>query len=259
MTEYWIVRYALFDMLRPKRLLGALVLVLVPVLLALFWRFVPPPAEYHGVQAYSVISPLVVFGFVLVIGAVLFGTGVLSAEMEQKTIVYLLTRPVVRWRLLMCKALAAFVAVAVVAEVAAIVTAFISMGTSALHSHELLRDLAIMPVGAAAYTSLFVLMATVLDRPLIYGLFFGFGWETLAPELLGAYKKLTIMGYIRVLAPHPNVPAGFTDQAAVSIFVAQGVSMHAAWLTLGGICCVCLLLACTVFSKREYSPRDDLV
>ena len=44
-------------------------------------------------------------------GVGIFGTGVVSREVEQKTIVYLLTRPVARWRILLMRYLAAVTAI----------------------------------------------------------------------------------------------------------------------------------------------------
>ena len=65
--------------------------------------------QFDGVATYGALAALLVFGFVLPILAVVFGTGVIMQELEQKTIVYLLSRPVPRWRILFAKFLAAWI------------------------------------------------------------------------------------------------------------------------------------------------------
>ncbi len=39
---------------------------------------------------------------------------------------------------------------------------------------------------------------------LLLGLLFAFGWEWWVPNIPGDFAKLSLMAYIRVLAPHPQ-------------------------------------------------------
>src|SRR5689334_14795575 len=102
MIDLYLFRTALRDLLRPKRLLVAIGMSLMPAALALFWRY-GAHDEFDPQMIYNTLAGAVVFGFLLVILAVVFGTGVISQEIEQKTIVYLLTRPVARWRIALMK------------------------------------------------------------------------------------------------------------------------------------------------------------
>ena len=58
-------------------------------------------------------------------------------------------------------------------------------GAARRHLLSLLQDLGIMAVGFAAYGALFALAGARLKRPLVFGLAFIFGWETLALALPG--------------------------------------------------------------------------
>jgi ABC-2 type transport system permease protein len=101
--DLFLLRTALRDVLRPKRLTAAILLVLLPAAIALLWRGLVPAKQFAPGDAYNSLAASLVFGFILTILSVIYGTGVVSQEMEQRTIVYLLTRPVPRWRILLAK------------------------------------------------------------------------------------------------------------------------------------------------------------
>ena len=76
-----------------------------------------------------------------------------------------------------------------------------------LREARLLRDLAILPIGALAYGSLFVFLATFIRWALLLGLLFAFGWESWVPSLPGDFARISLMAYLRALAPHPQPQA----------------------------------------------------
>lgn len=260
MSDLYIFRNTLKDLTRPKRLLVSLLLISLPALLVLLARAAAPKGEFKPETAYGDVSSLLIFGFLLVILAVVNGTGVLSQEVEQKTITYLLTRPVPRWRILLMKFLAAFVAVTVTVWLACLLMAVSVFGIGGLSGTPLGRDLLVLPVGALAYGSLFLLLATLFNRPLMYGLLFAFGWETWVPSLPGYFGRVSLMTYVRALAPHSKIEPETVDlaQAAASALPAPNViSTPMAWGVLLGFSVVALGLALMTFSNREYVPRDD--
>jgi ABC-2 type transport system permease protein len=233
-------------------------LVLLPAALALFWRTVAPRDRFVPEVAYNTLSGTLVFGFILVILAVLFSTGVVSQELEGRTIVYLLTRPVPRARILLAKFLGAFTGITLTIWLATLLLALTAYGVGGFGQAMVKRDLAILPLGALAYGSLFLLTATALNRPLIYGLFFAFGWESWIPILPGTFQRISVMTYLRVLAPHTQpeeAPSGLSRLMA--LLTPQKIAVPAAWWALGGTAVVALLLALLVFSRKEYAPRED--
>lgn len=257
MSDLLLFRFAVRDQLRSKKVVAALVLVLLPGLFAVLQRFADPQ-EFHPEVVYNVLSASVVFGFVLVMMSVVFGTGVVSQEIEQKTIVYLLTRPVPRWRILLVKFAAATAAITVTAWSASLVLALATYGPREALRSSILRDLQILLAGALAYGALFVLLAALLNRPLMYGLFFAFGWESWVPYLPGNFKKLSVMTYLRVLAPHPR-PEGESIELGelLNLMNPQAISQPYAWKVLLAVIVVALVGALVVFSVNEYVPRED--
>ena len=173
MSDYYLFRTALFDLLRPGKLVAAFIFIALPTLIGLVNKWKMDPETYVAASQYGLLTVFFVFGFVLTMLSVIFSTGVVAQEVEQKTIVYLLTRPVPRWRILLLKYLAAVAVTSIVGWLAVLASALTTYGPSKLGESSLGRDLLILPVGVAAYSAIFLLIATLLNRPLIFGLIFG--------------------------------------------------------------------------------------
>lgn len=381
MLAWFLMRTALRDLLQPKRVAVAALMIVAPASIAVVVRLALR-SSFDGVATYGALASLLVFGFVLPILAVVFGTGVVSQEMEQKTIVYLLTRPVARWRILLTKFAAAWLIVAVTAIFATLLLAAAthqrgqSTGQARLYPEAILapsellenlqvpeeavseylraqlsertlrrldaweptrqpppravqavvndlnrvierddklydadrfsgvqlpedvrqllaekrvdgersrlnrwlleaaypsiiarsrttltqlpRDLLILPLGALAYGAVCLLLATLLPRALIVGLFLAFGWESWVPMLPGNFKLVSVMTYLRALAPHARPETA--SVGIMSIFSAlnpESVPVALAWIVLSAVSSGSLLLASAIFSIREYAPKDD--
>ncbi len=256
MSDYYLFRTALLDLLRTRKLVSAAILIAMPAILGLLVKWKSDPDTYLPESQYGLLTVFFIFGFVLIMLSVIFSTGVVAQEVEQKTIVYLLTRPVPRWRILLMKYLAAVLVTTVVGWLAIVAAALTTYGPLKLGGTALGRDLAILPVGVMAYSAIFLLIATLLNRPLIFGLIFAFGWETLMRILPGYGQYCSVMTYLRVLAPH-DVPGSMLGQLAQSVSGVEPPTMPVAWIVMICITIVALLAAFMTFSIREYVPRED--
>ena len=259
MIESYLYRNALKDLLRPRKLIVSLLLMLLPLPIALAQRAAKDALDPAII--YGRLTEVWVFNFILVILCIIYGTGIIANEVEQKTILYLLTRPVPRWRILFPKYLAACTAAFLAVGGATLVTALGTYGGS-LGSAPLLRDIGVLAVGVLVYTALFLLLGTVLNRPLIVGLLYGFGWETWVPNLPGSFSKFSLISYLRALAPHSKFEGDAVDVtqalAQATETVAAPISKGMAWSVLLIALALFSGLALTIFSTREYVPRDDV-
>lgn len=255
MTDLILLKKGLRDAVRPRRLLETLLLILLPAAIGLLWRSVAPPGRFDPELAYNTLAATLIFGFILTILSVNYGTGVLTQELEQKTIVYLLTRPLPRWRLLLVKYVGSVIAISITVVLSALLLSVVVHGPAKIGGSRVFRDIAILPVGALAYGGLFLLLATFLKRPLTYGLLFAFGWESWVPNMPGTFPKFSIMTYLRTLAPHPlpGNPGDFLASFLPKVTIPTGQ----AWATITAIILASLLAALVIFSQREYAPRDD--
>lgn len=252
MSDLYLLRSALLGLTRLPKLLAALGLIVLPALLAILGR-VSQKEHYDPQQTYNSLSGLLIFGFVLVILSVIFGAGIVAQEVEQKTIVYLLTRPIPRWRLLLVQFFAVVLVITATVWLAVIALAVAAYGPAGMGQSNLARDLLVLPVGALAYGGLFVLLSTALARPQIVALLFAFGWDSWVPQLPGKFKMLTLLAYLRALTPHLTQPD--TGSLAPSA-TGDAISATTAWCVLGAVTALTLGAALVLFSVREYVPRD---
>ena len=259
MADLYLLVSTFKDLARPRKLAAAGLLAVLPAAIALIMRLKGAAHGFKPDVAYDTLEANLVFGFVLVILAVVFGTGVIAQEVEQKTISYLLTRPEPRWRLVLVKFAAAITAITVTVWLASFLLALTTSGPSGLFHSRLGRDCLILPVGALAYGAIFLLLATILNRPLLIGLIFAFGWESWVPQLPGNFAKVSLISYLRALAPHTIPKADSMDLSEVLMgAVKTPVITHslARWV-LTVVIAGALGLALIIFSTREYVPRDD--
>ena len=261
MADLFILKTSLLEALKPKRLLTALLLLILPALAAIIWRAIVPGDRFDPAEVYNTLAAYFVFGFTLTILSVIYGTGALSAEIEGRTIVYLLTRPVPRWRLLLMKLIGAWVGITVTVALSVLLLGFAVYGLKPEWAR-IVSDLRIIPVGALAYSSLFLFFATLMPKPLIWALLYGFGWENIAALFPSGFARLSILSYLRTLAPHLKEVLGAQGGTEdVSNILLRGnplaITQPVAWLTVSIITVLSLALSLFFFSTREYVPREE--
>ena len=251
MVGTFVFTHALRDFTRARRLLVWLVVALVVYGIGLAYGRVGPGTSKQ--DAYILLSAVMPYR-ILALSAAIFSSAVVAQEVEGRTIVYLLTRPVPRQALLLGRTLAASVVVFLVAALAALAVDFSTGGGRGL----LGRDLIALAVGALAYTGLFTLVSLVINRAMIACLLFAFGWETLAAGVSGDLKLLTLNTHVMAIAerPSPEGGAGFLDEVG-SMLGATGVSANVAWLVLLGVIAVTFAASMAWFSHFEYTARED--
>ncbi len=264
MPDLFLFKSAIRDALRPSRLIVLILLIGLPTVVGVLWRMFGG-ASFNADDVYGQLVTTLVMSFALTILSVVYATGIISQELEQRTIVYLLTRPVPRWRILLAKFAASLTIVITATVLSATLLAVTMYGPSGFWGSGFLLDLRALVIGAIAYGALFLFVATFLPRPLIYALLFVFGWETLVPTLPGSFAQLSVMSYLRVLtlrpvnaaaAPsNPNDPSNFLQSFGAPPKIE--IASSQAWLTLTLLSVVCLVAALLIFSRREYVPRED--
>jgi ABC-2 type transport system permease protein len=170
-----------------RRVLLLLPLPILLVTLALICRaYDVNPAEW-GTPVLTGLGLAVV----LPVTALIVGTGVLGSEIDDGTIVHILTKPLARRDIILAKL---GVAVGVTAVTAA-VPLFIA-GTLA-DSVRLGLGLAVgAVVGALAYTALFLLFSLLSRRPVLLGLVYILVWEGLLARFVSGTRVLSIEQYV---------------------------------------------------------------
>jgi ABC-2 type transport system permease protein len=177
---------------------------------------------------------------VLPVTALIVGTGVLGSEIDDGTIVHILTKPLPRSSIILAKL---GVAVGVTAVTAA-VPLFIA-GTLA-DSARLGLGLAIGAVaGALAYSTLFLLISLLTRRPVLLGLAYILVWEGLLGRFVSGTRVLSIEQYVITIA----------DKIAPTTLLAAKVSVPVA-IIMGAIVAV----GCTFYAVdrlRSFSMAGE--
>jgi ABC-2 type transport system permease protein len=185
--------------------------------------------------------------------AVFYGTALIADEVEDKTLTYLFTRPIPRGAVLLGKYLA-YLACTIGVVLPSVVVVWLLVapvnGTLAESFLNLVKDLGILAVGLAVYGAVFALVGAVVGRPLLVGLGFVFGWETLALALPGSLRRLTVAFYLQGLVPHA-MPADSTIGVIQTLFQ-EALSLPESLISLAVIAGVSLWLAARAVGRREY-------
>lgn len=155
---------------------------------------------------------------VLPVISLIVGTGVLGSEIDDGTIVHILTKPLARRDIILAKLLVA----AGVSAVTAAVPLFV-VGALA-NSVRFGLALAVGAVaGAVAYSALFLLLSLVSRRPVLLGLAYILVWEGLLGRFLSGTRVLSIEQYVITIADK-IAPTGMLE-GKVSVPVAVVMSV----------------------------------
>jgi ABC-2 type transport system permease protein len=205
-TIAWITARGLFGRRRFLLLFPLPILLIGLVLVAR--SFEADPMRHGWGRAILVGLGLAVM---LPISALVVGTGVLGSEIEDGTIVHILTKPLPRREILIAK----LVVAAGVTAVATAVPMFIAGALT--QSVRLGIGLAVGTLlGAIAYSAFFLAMSLLTRRPVLVGLVYVMVWEGLLGNLLSGTRLLSIQQYVVAVSDRiantdilaPNVSLG---------------------------------------------------
>ncbi len=243
---------------RSGRIRTFALLGLIPVVLAVVVRMVLRGRAGDMAAVSTEILMVFFLQFYIVILALFYGTSVAAEEVENRTLAYLVTRPVPKPAIVLGKAAAyaalMFILVGVTLAASFFILNAVRLGDPALYA-EFLRYLGVLGLGLLAYTAFFAFLGTVLKRAIIVGLIFGFGWENVIQYFPGSTQRFSIVHYLKSLLPY-RPGSGGGRGVALLLFRLEPTAPFLAVLALGLITAVFLALACGVFRAKEYLPED---
>lgn len=254
----YVFQSAFFEFLRPKRLV---VWLLVSVGLYAAARLYLKVAGIDNLmESYATLSSLLVFRL-LPLASAIFSSAVLSQEIEQKTIVYMLTRPIPRQQFLFFRTLASALVVCLVTAVAALAVSLAVYGSKGFTNPYLMRDLVAIAVGSLAYATLFVLVSLIINRAMVVTLLFAFAWETSVPGMPGSVYLVSISSYLTAIAQRPaasGAAAGGNPLGAIaSVLGSNTLPASTGWAAMIFLIAFCAGFGAWWFKHFEYLPRED--
>jgi ABC-2 type transport system permease protein len=254
-------RMSIGQMLWSRRTLYMMLIVGAPLVLAIAGRVLGATGagtvhvngeRVSGVAIFGMMVSVLFVRFTVPVLGVLYGTGIVADEVDDRTITYLFMRPIPRGVVVTGKYLAylACTGPVVLSSVVLLYFTLVPVADTGGMVPMLLKDLGALAIGLAVYGALFGLIGAVVRRPLVVGLVFVFGWEQLALVLPGFLRRATIAHYLQALVPHSLLADG--PAALFQSLWAEKPSVAGALFWLLSILAVCLCLAVRVVSRREY-------
>jgi len=241
--------------LRTKRTLVLALVSAAPIagafLFAAAARFRLGEGAQTVVGAATDAMTLFYLSFLLLTVTLFYATAAINDEIEEKTITYLFVRPVPRSTIFLGKYVGATILASALILPSAALTFLVllsvdSPAEAVAHSGILLADLGVLCLGVLAYSAFFGFLGAWLRRPLLVGLIFSLGWESVVTYIPGYLNRLTVMHYLQSILPHPS-----GERGVLSIFK-QTTSAPVAVLILALITAGFVALACWTVSRKQY-------
>jgi ABC-2 type transport system permease protein len=204
---------------RRRTLLLALVGALLVLATVLYQLSRPSETEslavMHGMLGdfgLGVLLPLV---------AVIVATAAIGSELDDGTIVYLLAKPIPRWRIVLVKLVVAWLLAVLLVVPAIVVAALIGHPDASLA----VGYGAAATFGALEYTAVFLALSLVTSRALIIGLAYVVVWEGVVAGLFAGTRVMSIRQHALAMAEALSGDAATGADLAVAAAVAVGLAV----------------------------------
>jgi ABC-2 type transport system permease protein len=232
----WTIVWLTFRQLFVRaRLIAAILFSLIPGLITAL--FLATNADHAAREAEFVTTLYreIVLGTLLPLVAVVLGTSAFGADVEDGTLVYLLVKPVPRWRVVLSKF---FVAAASTAAVMlpGVFLPWLLLGSHAVAGRVVFAVAFAACIASIVYAALFLALGLGSRRALVVGLLYVVVLEFVMSRQVVGLRSLSVREFAltvteKVAAVNPP-------------FIAGNVSLATVW-TMGGIMLVGALIVAT--------------
>lgn len=212
---------------RKKRLILILLLAIIPVTLAAIISSIGEGGESQESDLVNVLLDGMLIAAIMPLITIALATRAFGDELEDRTLSYLVLKPVSRWMIVIPKLLSAIAICAPVMIISGVVTAifiFSGDGQAAVAVGVTLF------VGVIAYATIFTWAGLISTHALAFGIVYVFLWEGIVSSLLSSVRYLSVRAYALAImhgidqdsfeAIDDRViefPAGIAGAAAVTI------------------------------------------
>ena len=209
---------ALLDRKRTWLMVGLAAIPVLLVTMATVFGDVTIESEDLDSMIVAVVLPLI---------ALVFGTAALGSEIEEGTIVYLLTKPVRRVRIVSAKTLVAAGLTAALVVPATLLTGLVAtMGGSDLMDVTIAWAVA-AALGAAAYSVVFLTISAFTRWALAIGLVYVLLWEGILADLLPGTATFSVRQATL------GVASGLSGDGYATASLEQGLVTLVAFVVIG--------------------------
>jgi len=167
-------------------------------------------------------------GVLLPLVAVIVGTSALGSELDDGTIVYLLAKPVARWRIALVKLVVAWLVTCVL-----VAPAMLIAGVIGQEDPQLAIGYAVASIlGALEYTAMFMALSLLTSRALIIGLAYVVVWEGVVAGLFSGTRAVSVRQHALAVAESFGGAGAGDAGLAFGFAVAAGAAVTMAAIAL---------------------------
>jgi ABC-2 type transport system permease protein len=222
-----LIEVTLRGLLGRRRTFLLVLLVGLPVIMALLVRVTggrPDADRILDTLVVRTVMPLV---------ALIVGTAAIGSEIEDGTAVFLMIKPIARWRIALSKIAVAAGLTAVLVVPSVVLTGLLLGSRNDTATTVVGFSLACL-VGGSAYAAAFVALSAFTSRALLVGLAYTLIWEGVLAGLLEGTRFLSIrqatLGLAAALGVKiPGDPLGPTTSVVVLGIVLVGAVLLTSW------------------------------
>jgi ABC-2 type transport system permease protein len=187
-TVVWLTWRQVFA---NRRLYFAVVFALAPLLVALGFRALAVNPAAEGYAFYLLLQREIALGILLPLTALVIGTTAFGGELDDGTLLYMLVKPVARWRVVTSKY---FVAAAstFVLMVPGVLLPWFAIRSDPLTFGVALSFVWGMALGALLYAAFFTMLGLVHKQSLVLGLFYVVVFEAVLLRRLPGMRVFSI-------------------------------------------------------------------
>ncbi|WP_327679259.1 ABC transporter permease [Kitasatospora sp. NBC_00458] len=232
-----VARLTLRGLLGRRR---GLLLLVVPALLLLVSVIAAGASGDKHDLTVKILGQLGLGTLLPILGLVV-GTGAIATEIDDGSIVYLLAKPLPRWKIITTKLAVAIGTTWVFAAVPTLIAGLVLYGTK---DGVALGYTAATLVAGAAYSSLFLLLGVVTRHAVVAGLAYALVWESLIGTYVEGARTLSVQQWGMSVAKAVAADGAVTAEVALGVAVplllvatvaaAAFASVRLAGLTLAG-------------------------
>jgi ABC-2 type transport system permease protein len=221
-----------------RRVWLVLVIVAIPVLAALSYR--AADSQTPSGEFADEITERVLATAILPLVVVLLATSAFGNEISDKTLGYLVLKPLPRWQIVLPKLLAAVVVGGVPVAISGLVTVWLIVDGDVAGA--VATGLGLL-AGAVAYAAIFTWAGLATRNAVIFGLVYVFVWEASLAAYLDGIRFLSVGRYTLALI------SGLDDGRLATLDLTLGAGTAAA-------CAVAVTLGFTLLAVRRLARMD---
>jgi ABC-2 type transport system permease protein len=187
-TVLWLTWRQLFA---RRRLYAAIAFALLPVLFTFVFRFNAEGRDGDLMRFFSALNRNLIVGTLIPLAAAVFGTTAFGGEVDDGTLVYLLVKPIARWRIVLSKYLVAVLSTLAVG-VPALVLPWLVLRNDEVTGGMLQGFLVGAVLASVIYCAIFLALGVATRRALVFALLYIIAFEGVLSRQLEGVKAFSV-------------------------------------------------------------------